>query len=145
MDFFKFFKKGSNQANSAVNNISSYSHEFANEISKFMTSQSSYSNNGVTATETTANNVKLTYNGLLAKSGASQVYAAIGYGSNNNWENVEHYPMNKTMTNTFEANIPIKKTGNLNVCFKDSANNWDNNSGMNYTFTSSIEIKKGSQ
>ncbi|HCT64192.1 MAG TPA: carbohydrate-binding protein [Lachnospiraceae bacterium] len=109
-----------------------------------MTPQSSYSSNGVSASELTGNSIKLTYNGLLPQSGASQVYAFVGYGSNYNWESVENYPMDKTMGTTFETNIPVKKTGNLNICFKDSANNWDNNSGMNYTFTSSIDIRKGS-
>lgn len=145
MSFFSFFRKGSNQSNASVNNISDYTQEFSKELSNYMMPQSSYSDNGVSASELMGNSIKLIYNGLLAKSGATQVYAVIGYGNNNNWENVEYHQMNNTLTNTFEVNVPVKMTGNLNVCFKDSANNWDNNSGMNYTFTSSIDIKKGSQ
>ncbi len=34
----------------------------------------------------------------------------------------------------FEVSIPVLKADKLNVCFKDCANNWDNNSGKNYIF-----------
>jgi hypothetical protein len=34
----------------------------------------------------------------------------------------------------FETTVPVIKPDTLNVAFKDCANNWDNNSGMNYSF-----------
>ncbi|NJD02351.1 MAG: carbohydrate-binding protein, partial [Ruminiclostridium sp.] len=34
----------------------------------------------------------------------------------------------------FETTIPVMKADTLNVAFKDCANHWDNNSGMNYSF-----------
>jgi hypothetical protein len=34
----------------------------------------------------------------------------------------------------FEATIPAANAEHLNVAFKDSINNWDNNSNRNYTF-----------
>ena len=74
---------------------------------------------------------KLTYNGLLSQSGATEVYAHVGYGRR--WENTQDYKMTKT-TRGFEATIPIQHADTLNVCFKDSANNWDNNAGANYSF-----------
>ena len=75
---------------------------------------------------------KLAYNGLLFKSGATEVYAHVGYGRK--WENTQDYKMTKT-DEGFEATIPIRQhAGLLNVCFKDSANNWDNNAGANYSF-----------
>lgn len=36
---------------------------------------------------------------------------------------------------TFKAVFKILLTGSLNVAFKDSAENWDNNSGQNYSFS----------
>ncbi|MCX7711222.1 MAG: carbohydrate-binding protein [Clostridia bacterium] len=76
--------------------------------------------------------VRVIYDGLLAKSGASDVLAHVGFGDK--WENVFDYRMVKTVTG-FEATIQVpSNTNTLNVCFKDCANNWDNNSGMDYSF-----------
>ena len=75
--------------------------------------------------------VKIAYDGLLSKSGATHVFAHIGYGSR--WENLQDVPMMKTGTG-FETTIPVMKSDCLNVAFKDCANHWDNNSGMNYSF-----------
>lgn len=75
---------------------------------------------------------KITYNGLLARSGATAVVAHVGF--NSGWENVVDYPMEKTPRG-FEASVFILEGVNtLNVCFRDPAGNWDNNSGANYTF-----------
>lgn len=93
-----------------------------------------YISNGVTIIPSTpgvGENVKLIYDGILAKSGARHVYAHIGYGSN--WSSTNDFQMNKTGTG-FEAAFNLPKTDTVNVCFKDCANNWDNNSGMNYVF-----------
>lgn len=93
-----------------------------------------YMPNGVTispAIPTAGEKVKVMYDGLLAKSGASHVFAHIGFG--NNWDNLYDYRMDRTSTG-FETTIPVIKSDTLNICFKDCANNWDNNSGKNYTF-----------
>jgi hypothetical protein len=82
--------------------------------------------------------LRLTYNGILAKSGAQEVYAVIGYGNNLKWEDIEYYPMHKVGDQSFELIFPVKRAGNINVAFKDSANNWDNNSGMNYSFNNDV-------
>ena len=74
---------------------------------------------------------KIMYDGLLAKSGASHIYAHVGYGTN--WNNPQYYKMSKTSTG-FEATVPVADSDTFNVCFKDCANNWDNNSGKNYSF-----------
>lgn len=75
--------------------------------------------------------VKLVYNGLLAEKGAIELFAHVGFG--NNWSSVYDFRMNKT-TGGFEATIPVTSQDSLNLCFKDSAGNWDNNSGSNYSF-----------
>jgi hypothetical protein len=90
-----------------------------------------YYTNGVIA-DKEGSTLNLTYNGLLSRSGASEVYAFCGYGTT--WSMQDVIKMQKTNTG-FEASIPIKKSGDLNIAFKDSANNWDNNNGMNYSFT----------
>lgn len=95
---------------------------------------SNYLNNGVTispSVPTVGDTVKVFYDGLLAKSGAEHVYAHVGYGSN--WNNTQDYLMNKSGTG-FELNVPVSKSDTFNICFKDCANNWDNNSGKNYSF-----------
>lgn len=73
----------------------------------------------------------ISYSGLLAKSGATAVYAHVGYGES--FEQPKDFTMTKTPTG-FEVTIPVAHAHCLSVCFKDSANNWDNNNGHNYTF-----------
>lgn len=75
--------------------------------------------------------VKVVYDGLLPKSGAAHVYAHVGYG--NKWENESDYAMLKT-SHGFEVSIQVRQNDTLNIAFKDCANNWDNNSGENYSF-----------
>ena len=74
---------------------------------------------------------KISYNGLLNKCGATHVYAHVGF--NKEWNHQHDYEMTKK-SNGFEVEIPIEYANTLNVAFKDCANNWDNNSGNNYTF-----------
>ncbi|HHV98498.1 MAG TPA: carbohydrate-binding protein [Clostridiaceae bacterium] len=93
-----------------------------------------YLENGVSvspALPTVGEKVKIIYDGLLSKSGATHVYAHVGFGSK--WENVYDYQMKRTDTG-FEVSIPVTRPEAINVCFKDCANNWDNNSGKNYSF-----------
>ncbi len=80
----------------------------------------------------TRSTAKITYNGLLSTSGATEVYAHIGYGQK--WEDISDHKMKKT-PHGFETSVSIPHhADSLNVCFKDSANNWDNNTGANYSF-----------
>lgn len=94
---------------------------------------SSYSADGVQY-HNIPGSVKIVYDGVLAKSGAEEIYAVIGYGDNDNWEDVDYFPMMKTAENTFEVLADRKRPENVNVAFKDAAGNWDNNSGTNYVF-----------
>ena len=75
--------------------------------------------------------VTICYNGLLAKKGATAIFAHVGYGDS--WEHVGDFSMKKTPTG-FEVDVPVAYAPCLNVCFKDGANNWDNNNGQNYKF-----------
>lgn len=74
------------------------------------------------------------YNGLLAKSGADQVYAHIGFGPSNHWQGVRDLKMAKTnygWVATLEAPTDRDR---LSFCFKDNVGNWDNNDGKDWTW-----------
>lgn len=73
--------------------------------------------------------VRVNYNGLLANSGADQVYLHAGYGDK--WEYASDMSMQRT-TGSWQKVFPVEHPGFLNFCFKDSANNWDNNNGHNW-------------
>ena len=88
------------------------------------------------------NTIRLTYSGLLAKSGADEIYALIGYGNNLKWESITEHHMHRVGDQTFELIFAVESPQNINIAFKDSADHWDNNSGTNYTFSNPIE--KGS-
>lgn len=76
-------------------------------------------------------NVTIVYNGLLAQSGAQELYARVGFGYD--WQGSQDLRMIRTNSG-FEATIPAANAENLNVAFKDPVNNWDNNCNRNYSF-----------
>lgn len=80
------------------------------------------------------------YNGLLASSGADQMYLHAGYG-HGQWHQVHDVPMQKDKPGVWRATLPLQRdeTSRLNFCFKDRAENWDNNYGLNW----SLEIHNG--
>lgn len=77
--------------------------------------------------------VTITYDGLLAQSGASAIYAHLGNGSSDNWKNVQDLPMTKEEGAWSISIIPADSR--MNFCFHDGANNWDNNYGYNWSCT----------
>lgn len=82
---------------------------------------------------TLGEHVNVVYNGLLAKSGATEVWVHVGFGPHEHWHNVRDIKMLNTgrgWEQTFEVDDPSR----LNLCFKDSAQNWDNNNGHNWSF-----------
>lgn len=94
-----------------------------------------YTSNGVFIRPSiphSAEEVKIIYNGLLPKSGATEIYAHIGIGGK--WEKTKEIRMNKTIDG-FEAEVPARHASALYVTFHDSASNWDNNNGYNYIFS----------
>ena len=97
----------------------------------------SYSNSGVEIHDT-RNTLRVLYSGILAKNGAKEIYAVIGYGDNLQWENVQEYPMHKLSGKKYELIFPVTRSGEINIAFKDSSENWDNNSGRNFTFTNYV-------
>jgi hypothetical protein len=109
-----------------------YAEDLVSDVSRY--GIQSYSKAGVTFEKLSETQGKISYSGLLAKCGAQEVCGVYGYGSNQNWENVSTIKLNKEAGDTFQAIIPVEQGKNINIAFKDPAENWDNNSGMNYTF-----------
>lgn len=70
------------------------------------------------------------YSGLLSQSGADGIYMHYGYGSD--WSNSGYTMMMREADTLWSCSITVNGTDRLNFCFKDSANNWDNNHGMNW-------------
>lgn len=75
--------------------------------------------------------VVINYEGLLAKNGADQVYLHMGYGSNDRWHDIMDVPMRHNKEGWSCFFVPQYDT--INFCFHDSANNWDNNNGCNWS------------
>ncbi len=93
-----------------------------------------YAENGVFISNSSLSvgeEVAITYEGLLAKSGADQMFLHIGYGEE--WLDKTFIPMERE-NGVFKGTFKIALPDDLNISFKDSANNWDNNSSMNYSF-----------
>lgn len=132
MGFFNFFQR----ARDTIKPSSDFREEYASEISVNANDtdlSDSYSPNGVLFGS--ANNAcKLEYSGILAKDGAQEVIAVVNYGSNQNWDNIHYYPMRKIDNQSYELYFPVVNNAKVYLAFKDPLNNWDNNSGQNYTF-----------
>lgn len=128
--------KSTKQAGSKKKSNSSFKEEFSDELTNDVSRYGiqSYSKSGVTFEKISDTQAKIVYSGILAKSGAQEVNGVYGYGSNQNWENVSTLTLNKEGSGSFETIIPIEHGKNFNIAFKDSVENWDNNSGANYTF-----------
>ena len=78
--------------------------------------------------------VTICYHGLLSQCGADKIWMRSGYSQGRSWEDIYDHPMEKT-EGGWVKKIKLEKPGTFNFCFKDSANNWDNNNGLNWSFT----------
>ncbi|MEA4883792.1 MAG: carbohydrate-binding protein [Clostridia bacterium] len=89
---------------------------------------------------TAGERITVKYNGLLAQSGADSVYLHAGFGARE-WRNVADVPMTQEKPGTWKAALSLDPNENsrLNFCFKDRAENWDNNYGLNW----SLEVHNG--
>ncbi|MCX7747582.1 MAG: carbohydrate-binding protein [Clostridia bacterium] len=93
-----------------------------------------YADNGVVISKSSikvGDEITVSYNGLLLKSGADKVFAHIGYGDE--WNEKTFIPMD-FQEGVFKATFKVALPNSLNMCFKDGVENWDNNSGENYSF-----------
>lgn len=74
---------------------------------------------------------QISYDGLLKKSGADQVYLHYGYGAS--WNHEHDMPMFNTEKGC-TCDVTLNQDGLFNFCFKDGAEHWDNNCGQNWSF-----------
>lgn len=77
--------------------------------------------------------VTVFYSGLLSNAGADQVYLHFGYGDAKHWRQTEDMRMEK-LDYGWAKKMMINGYEQFNFCFRDSANNWDNNNGYNWSF-----------
>lgn len=75
--------------------------------------------------------VKISYTGKLFQENSEEVFVHYGFG--NNWDNLNEIQMEKTELG-FQAEIELKSDETLNLCFRNSNNEWDNNDSQNYIF-----------
>lgn len=73
--------------------------------------------------------VHIYYQGLLQESGAKEVFLHYGFDG---WNSSETVPMEKNRDGSFGISIQAKGNREINFCFKDPLNNWDNNDGLNW-------------
>ena len=132
MNNIKNEKQSNTKKNSSKPFKEEYSEDLTNNVSRY--GIQSYSKSGVAFEKLSETQAEISYSGLLAKSGAQEVQGVYGFGSNQNWEGVSAVQLKKEGEGAFKAVLPIEHGKNINIAFKDTAENWDNNSGMNYTF-----------
>ena len=75
-------------------------------------------------------NVTVEYRGLLAQSGADSVWMHYGFDG---WNKIQDVQMRRTGQGSFSCTALVQGSKEMNFCFKDSANNWDNNNGYNWS------------
>ena len=75
--------------------------------------------------------LKISYVGNLYQNNSEQVFLHYGFGLQ--WDDVTDVKMEKTELG-FQCEIDIKEYESLNLCFRNSNNEWDNNNGENYIF-----------
>ena len=83
---------------------------------------------------TAGEEVTVFYNGLLGKEGQGQVYLHYGFGKYDSWRNVNDTKMEKTGWGWVTSVVMPDHEGRFNLCFKDGADNWDNNNSVNWSF-----------
>lgn len=82
--------------------------------------------------------VKLTYKGALIENGASEIYVHFGFGLL--WNNLQEIKL-ENVNGSYETEITLTSCEDINFCFRDNNNNWDNNNAQNYSApVSKVEI-----
>ncbi|AGL01866.1 carbohydrate-binding protein [Desulfoscipio gibsoniae] len=82
---------------------------------------------------TSGEEITVLYDGLLAASGATQIYLHVGYGDARDWRNIKAHRMSKTGWGWVKT-LEMPDDSRFNFCFHDGYGNWDNNNGLNWSF-----------
>lgn len=137
MDSFDVYQKQEDLTR--VGNPGDWGEEFAAELGDKLSGTDSniqahntYSGNGIKV-QNEAGRIIVTYNGVLAKSGAKDIYATVGYGNNTGWGHTANYQMHAGTHGGFEVMIPTRGSQSINIRFKDGSGRLDNNNGSDYT------------
>ncbi len=77
--------------------------------------------------------ISILYNGRLKNTGAEQIYLHYGQGNKNSWHRVNEQPM-ENQAQGWEKTVQLAENKQLNFCFKDNTDNWDNNQGSNWAY-----------
>ena len=88
---------------------------------------------------TAGEKITVKYDGMLSNSGANEVYLHAGVGFNDEWKDVTDIQMKPSASGEWTTQLRVNTAERFNFCFKDSAENWDNNNGQNW----SLEIHNG--
>lgn len=75
--------------------------------------------------------VKISYTGELTQKNNENIFIHYGFGEQ--WDNVSELKMEKTDLG-FTAKLDLPKSNQLNFCFRNDNNEWDNNNQENYVF-----------
>lgn len=79
----------------------------------------------------TNDTLNIHYRGLLKNSGASEIFLHYGF---DNWNrSLNTVKMEHSEDGSFNAAVKATGDQEMNLCFKDNADNWDNNNGNNWT------------
>ena len=76
--------------------------------------------------------IRIRYTGMLELSGANQVWMHAGFGGVEAWSDAKEYQMERT-DEGWEHTVDVKDK-QFNFCFRDDAQNWDNNNGVNWIY-----------
>lgn len=75
--------------------------------------------------------VKISYTGKFFENDSDEVFIHYGFGKD--WDNLSEVKMEKTELG-FQTEISLLESDTFNFCFRNSANEWDNNNSENYIF-----------
>lgn len=78
----------------------------------------------------TDDTLNIHYRGLLKDSGAGEIFLHYGFDSWN--RSINTIKMDKKADGSFSAAVKAERAHEMNLCFKDNADNWDNNNGNNW-------------
>ena len=74
-------------------------------------------------------NVTVNYKGLLVNNGADSVYMHCGVDG---WKHPRTVAMQRANDGSFVSSITFNEGTRVEFCFKDGADHWDNNSGLDW-------------
>ena len=71
----------------------------------------------------------INYKGSLTENGAGKIYMHYGYDG---WNNISDIPMKRQEDGSFKAEVKAVGRDEIDLCFKDDKNCWDNNNGADF-------------